>query len=149
MPAKAAGSLWWPHEGNCIITASQFIVGHPRKDGELMSVTFYGLKTCDTCRKALKELAAANIQTNVRDVRSDGVPPELVTSLLATHGDTVVINRKSTTWRGLDEAERNGDPVALLATHPTLLKRPVILAEDGSSHIGWNGDVKVALGITE
>ena len=83
MPAKAAGSLWWPHEGNCIITASQFIVGHPSKDGELMSVTFYGLKTCDTCRKALKELAAANIQTNVRDVRSDGVPPELVTSLLA------------------------------------------------------------------
>lgn len=112
-----------------------------------MSVIFYGLKSCDGCRKALKELAAAGIQPDVRDVRADGVPADLIADLIVAHGEERVINRKSTTWRGLDEAERSADAATLLSTHPTLMKRPVIFLDDGSSHVGWDAGVRAALGL--
>ena len=46
---------------------------------------------------------------------------------------------------GLDEAARGADPLALLQAHPTLLKRPVIVA-DGTSYVGWSKDVQAQFG---
>lgn len=112
-----------------------------------MSVTFYGLKSCDTCRRALKELAAADIAVRVLDVRADGVPADVMADLIETHGEERIINRKSTTWRSLDDAERKSDAAALLAVHPTLMKRPVIIMADGSSHVGWDASTRVACGL--
>ena len=103
----------------------------------------YALSTCDTCRAALKALRAAGHAPQVVDVRADGVPPEAVAAMLAALGDALV-NRRSTTWRALTEAERAGDPAALLAAHPTLMKRPVI--RDGEDwYLGWGKDVQAAL----
>ena len=99
----------------------------------------YGLKTCDTCRKALKSLPDAEFV----DVRSDGVPPEV---LEAAHGQfgPALVNTRSTTWRGLSEAERQRAPLDLLAEHPTLMKRPLIRAP-GALYLGWGKDVQTAL----
>lgn len=101
---------------------------------------FYGLKTCDTCRKALKSLGDG---VTVVDVRADGVPPDQLVRFHATFGDKIV-NRASATWRGLSDSERALDPLALLAAHPTLMKRPVIEA-DGRLYLGWGKDVQAAL----
>ena len=106
-----------------------------------MNMTIYALKSCDSCKKAIKVLAAAGHQLKIIDVRADGVPEARLVEWLATHGAEILINRKSTTWRGLDEAMRGADPLALLQAHPTLLKRPVIVA-DGNSHVGWSKDVQ-------
>ena len=106
-----------------------------------MNVTIYALKSCDSCKKATNALTAAGHQLEIIDVRADGVPEARLAEWLATHGAEIVINRKSTTWRGLDEAARRADPLALLQAHPTLLKRPVIVA-DGTSHVGWSKDVQ-------
>lgn len=95
---------------------------------------FIGLKTCDTCRKALKELRAAGFEPQVRDVRADGLPADVIDRVLARFGDAA-INRASTTWRGLSEDERARPAAELLAAHPTLLKRPVIFGETDT--IGW------------
>ena len=62
------------------------------------------------------------------------------------HGDAVLVNRKSTTWRGLDDHARQQPVLALLAAHPTLIKRPVIESDD-NSFIGWTADVQAALGL--
>lgn len=103
----------------------------------------YALSTCDTCRTALKALRAAGHDPEVVDVRKDGVPPEALAALLDTFG-AALVNRKSATWRGLTEAERAGDPAALLAAHPTLMKRPAI--RDGDAwYLGWGPDVRAAL----
>lgn len=99
----------------------------------------YGLKTCDTCRKALKSLEDAEF----RDVRQDGVPDELLKEAFDRFGMSL-LNTRSTTWRGLDEAERAGDPLALLKAHPTLMKRPLIV-DGGEMHLGWGRDVQGAL----
>lgn len=101
---------------------------------------FFGLKTCDTCRKALKSLAAAGHDPEVIDVRADGVAAEDISQIIAHFGDAA-INRASTTWRGLADAEKATDPAALLAAHPTLMKRPVI-ERDGNWTIGWKPDVQ-------
>ena len=107
------------------------------KKGALMR--FFGLKTCDTCRKALKALRDAGHDPQVIDVRADGVPAEDLDHIVATFGDAA-INRASTTWRGLSDAEKASDPKDLLAAHPTLMKRPVI---DGAAWtIGWKADAQ-------
>jgi arsenate reductase-like glutaredoxin family protein len=101
---------------------------------------FFSLKSCDTCRKALKALAAAGHNPAVIDVRADGVSDADRAAILAAFGDAA-LNRASTTWRGLSDDEKSGDPATLLAAHPTLMKRPVIEA-DGKWTIGWKVDVQ-------
>lgn len=100
----------------------------------------YCLKTCDTCRKALKALDAAGIAYDLRDVRADCIAAEDIAAILAAHGEAA-INRASTTWRGLAEAEKALPPEALLAAHPTLLKRPAIAAAGGWL-LGWKPDIQ-------
>ncbi len=99
----------------------------------------YGLKTCDTCRKALKSLGDAEF----RDVRADGLPENVARAAHDRFG-AALLNRQSTTWRGLSEAERAGDPLTLIAAHPTLMKRPLIEA-GGTLYLGWGKDVQDAL----
>lgn len=101
---------------------------------------FFGLKSCDTCRKGLKALQAAGHDPQVIDVRADGLSDADRARIIAEFGDAA-INRASTTWRGLSEDEKAADPTALLAAHPTLMKRPVIDA-DGVWTIGWKADVQ-------
>ena len=99
----------------------------------------YGLKTCDLCRKFMKSLPDADF----RDVRSDGVPEPVLKSAYAAFGDAL-LNTRSTTWRGLDADARAGDPLALLAAHPTLMKRPLI-DRDGTFYLGWTSRIQAAL----
>ncbi|MGY3439421.1 MULTISPECIES: arsenate reductase family protein [unclassified Marinovum] len=101
----------------------------------------YGLKTCDTCRKALKSLSGASFV----DVRTEGVPDEVMRRAIEQFGEKV-INTRSTTWRTLDADARAGAPLDLLKQHPTLMKRPLI--QDGDTlYLGWGKDVQTALGV--
>ena len=114
-----------------------------------MSIRFWGLKNCDSCRAALKAIGNAGIEVDVSDVRNDAMPADLLSRILVAHGADQVINRRSTTWRGLEEAARNSDPVALLQAHPALMKRPLILLENGDSYVGWTPQAKAALGLEQ
>lgn len=100
--------------------------------------TIYGIKTCDTCRKALKSL-----EGTLHDVRAEPLSTTQLERFHAAFGDAL-LNTRSTTWRGLDEAERARAPLDLLADHPTLMKRPVIDA-NGTLYLGWGKDVQAAL----
>lgn len=103
----------------------------------------YGLKNCDTCRKALKSLP----QAELRDVRKDGVPEDVLAAALEKFGDAL-LNTRSTTWRGLDEAQRQTAPMDLLKAHPALMKRPLIDVNN-TLFLGWNNaveaDIKASL----
>jgi arsenate reductase len=108
----------------------------------MITLNLYGLKNCDTCRKARKALAAAGHTVNYIDVRLDGVPSDVLDNALAEFGDAL-INKKSTTWRGLDDADKQLTAQELLTTHPTLMKRPLIQKGDKMT-IGWTNDVQVS-----
>lgn len=101
----------------------------------------YGLKNCDTCRKALKALAGAELV----DVREAGLPEGLLARAEAQFGEAI-LNTRSTTWRGLSEGARVGAPLELIAAHPALMKRPLIEA-GGTLYLGWGKDTQAALGV--
>lgn len=104
---------------------------------------FFGLKTCDTCRKALAALRAAGIDPQVTDVRADGLTADDIAAIVAAFGDRAV-NRGSATWRGLTAQARALPAAELLAAHPVVMKRPVIEAQ-GKLYLGWGRDVQAAL----
>lgn len=100
----------------------------------------YGLATCDTCRKARRALESAGRPVVFRDVREAPLSGDEMARFLGAFGDRLV-NRASTTWRGLSDDARGESAAALLAAHPTLMKRPVIAIGDGLL-LGWNDDVQ-------
>ena len=113
----------------------------------MTSLTLYGLRNCDTCRKALNALQANDHDVTFIDIRSEAPLDDLVPRWLAAIGAPKLINTRSTTWRGLSDAERQSaasDPAALLIAHPALIKRPVIVAGD-AVHVGWDSDSQRAL----
>jgi len=111
-------------------------------------ITVYGIKTCDTCRKALKWLEAEGIAHCFHDFRADGLTGKAVAAWVAALGWETVLNRRSTTWRELPEKARAnldaGSATALMVKHPTLIKRPVFTAGK-TVLIGFDDKVKTAL----
>ncbi|MCA8890616.1 MAG: ArsC family transcriptional regulator [Hyphomonas sp.] len=111
------------------------------------ALTLYGLKNCDTCRKAKRELEASGTPVKFVDIRDEADLSAKLPVWLKAAPDKLV-NKSSATWRNLTNSEKakagtNGEK-ALLAKHPTLIKRPVIEA-GGDVHVGWGKDVQGAL----
>ncbi len=102
----------------------------------------FGLKTCDTCRKALKSLPSADFV----DVRAEGVPEPVLKKALDQFGEAL-LNTRSTTWRGLDQEQRARPVLELLQDHPTLVKRPLIESE-GALFLGWTPETRSGLGVS-
>jgi len=113
-----------------------------------MTMRVHHLKTCDTCRKAIRVLREAGHDPALTDIRADGVSAETLTRWMAAVGRERLLNTRSTTWRGLNEADRadmtDEKALALMVAHPTLIKRPVIETGD-TVHTGWTKNVQAAL----
>lgn len=94
-----------------------------------MTLTIYGIKNCDTCRKALKWLEAEGVAHDYHDLRADGLTADAVAKWSDAVGWEVLLNRRGTTWRKLPEADKAGvdatSAAALMVENPTLIKRPV------------------------
>ena len=108
----------------------------------------WGLKSCDTCKKAKKALEARGAAVTVKDVRADGVSASDIAVWLDAVGGDVLINRRGTTWRGLSDADKaraESDPVALLSEHPAIIKRSVFVFDNGTVIVGFGAKEQAAL----
>jgi arsenate reductase-like glutaredoxin family protein len=103
----------------------------------------YGISTCDTCKKALKAIEASGQNVEFRDVRADPLSADEIGDLVTAFGDAVV-NRASTTWRGLSDWLKASDAEDQLAAQPTLMKRPVIRKGE-ALYLGWDTRVQAAV----
>jgi Spx/MgsR family transcriptional regulator len=106
----------------------------------------YGISNCDACRRARMWLDETGRDYRWHDLREEGVGLATLREWTARAGLDKLVNRRSTTWRQLDETdrERAGHPEtapALLVDHPTLIKRPVFVI-DGDVKVGFNESVK-------
>lgn len=103
--------------------------------------TLYGIKNCDTVKKAMKWLTENGLTPTLHDYRVDGLDPKWLTDMADKFGWETLINKKSATWRGLDEAiKQNLDAssaLEVLQNHPTLIKRPILLHQN-IALIGFN-----------
>jgi arsenate reductase len=97
-----------------------------------VAVRIYGIKNCDTMKKAFAWLAAAGIAYEFHDYKKDGVPPEKLAQWAARAGWQKLANTRGPTWRKIPEARRQdldeAGALALLAQHTSAIKRPVIEA---------------------
>ncbi|WP_417807862.1 arsenate reductase family protein [Thioclava sp.] len=100
----------------------------------------YGISSCDTVRKARKALDGAGHSPAFRDVRAEPLTAAETAEFETAFGDKIV-NRASTTWRGLSEGERAAPVADLLGAHPALMKRPVIREGDKLT-LGWTPAVQ-------
>lgn len=90
----------------------------------------YGIKQCDTVKKARRWLDAHGLAYRFHDFRADGLSENELAPWIKAVGWEALVNRRGTTWRNLDEQTRvNLDATsaaAALLAHPTLIKRPVL-----------------------
>jgi len=97
-------------------------------------ITVYGITSCDTVKKALKWLDAEGLAYAFHDLRTDGLTAETAQRWVDALGWESVLNRRSTTWRELPDADKKmldaAKVVRLLVRYPTLVKRPVFEKKD-------------------
>jgi len=93
-------------------------------------VTLYGIKNCDTIKKARNWLNERGIDYRFHDYRADGIDAETIEQWLLHVDWEILLNRRGTTWRKLEpevQAATNRDNVvALLLEYPAMIKRPVL-----------------------
>ncbi|WGL16579.1 ArsC family reductase [Microbulbifer bruguierae] len=106
-------------------------------------ITLYGIKNCDTVKKARKWLEQNNVEYNFHDFRENGMDQVPLADWLKEFGWEQVLNRRSTSWRALDEAQKNAldnsSAETLAEETPTLIKRPVI-TRGGETLFGFKAD---------
>jgi arsenate reductase len=93
-------------------------------------ITLYGIKNCDTVKKARRWMEQHAIDYQFHDFRVDGLEPEQVQAWLDELGWESLVNRRSTTWKQLDPAVRDSlnasTVLPLILEQPTLVKRPLL-----------------------
>ncbi|MGB5166633.1 MAG: arsenate reductase [Woeseiaceae bacterium] len=93
-------------------------------------LTVYGIKSCDTCRRARKYLTEKDIEHKFHDVRDDGLDIQMLERWTDRIGWEKLLNKKSLTWRKIPEVDRNDmtrdKALAAMIDKPTLIKRPVL-----------------------
>jgi arsenate reductase (glutaredoxin) len=92
--------------------------------------TLYGIKNCDTCKKARRWLEQNGIAYQFHDYRVDGLTPELLKRFADILGWETLLNRSSTSWRQLSNEQQANltqqKAIQLMLDLPTLIKRPIL-----------------------
>ena len=98
-----------------------------------MSITVYGIRNCDTVKKALAWLDEQGLEYRFHDYRKDGVPEDQLLYWISTLGWETVINRRGTSWRKLPEDIRDDmdavSAVSVALENPSIIKRPIVETE--------------------
>lgn len=92
--------------------------------------TMYGIKNCETVKKARKWLEENQIEYDFYDYKSQGVEEKKLKSWAKELGWETLLNTKGMTWRKLpDEAKQNlteAKAIQLMMEHPSVIKRPIV-----------------------
>lgn len=106
-------------------------------------LTIYGLDNCDTCRKARNWLDRFKVAHEFIDYREHRIPAESLKAWARQAGGwEKFVNRASTTWRSLPEARKSPGSDAewtlLIKEHPALVRRPLLVLDDGRVQQGFS-----------
>ncbi|MEM7292273.1 MAG: ArsC family reductase [Pseudomonadota bacterium] len=100
----------------------------------MTDVILYGIKNCDSVKKARKWLDAHDISYHFHDFRVDGCTADLLDKWAKSVDWEILLNRRGTTWRQLDETDKSDvnqtKAQKLMLKNPTLIKRPVMVTQD-------------------
>ncbi len=113
-----------------------------------MSVVIYGIKNCDTMKKARAWLDKAGVAYDFHDYKTAGVERPRLEGWAKKAGWETLLNRAGTTFRKLPEGDKEGlteaKAIALMMANPSMIKRPVLEA-GGRLLVGFKPDQYEAL----
>ena len=93
-------------------------------------ITLYGIKACDTMKKARTWLDEQGVEYQFHDYKKEGISADLLAQWCAEHGWETVLNRQGTTFRKLSDDEKSNideaKAIALMQANPSMIKRPVL-----------------------
>lgn len=100
-------------------------------------ITVYGIPNCDTIKKTINWLKANEVPFHFHDYRKDGISDDRIVKWLDSQPLDKVLNKASTTWKGLTDEEKStaadqDSAIALMVKQPSMIKRPLIEAENGA-----------------
>jgi arsenate reductase len=108
------------------------------------SVTIYGIKNCDTMKKARSWLDSRDVAYEFHDYKASGIDRGRLESWAGQVGWEVLLNRAGTTFRALPEKDKEGlnqrKAIALMMAQPSMIKRPV-LDLDGKLFVGFKPEL--------
>ncbi|MFZ6045030.1 ArsC family reductase [Pseudomonas sp. CR3202] len=112
-----------------------------------MSITLYGIKACDTMKKARTWLEEQGVAYSFHDYKASAIDRASLEKWCAEHGWETVLNRAGTTFRKLDDAQKadldQDKAIALMLAQPSMIKRPV-LDLGGRTLVGFKPDLYAA-----
>ena len=109
-----------------------------------MSVTIYGIKNCDTMKKAFTWLEGHGVTYAFHDYKAKGIDAAHLEKWCKALGWEKVLNRAGTTFRKLPDSDREGltekKAIALMQAQPSMIKRPVVDLGGGKLLLGFKPD---------
>lgn len=101
-----------------------------------MSITLYGIKNCNTMKKAFDHLTQLNLAYEFHDYKKQPIDEATIKTWVVHQGIDKVLNKKGLTWRNLtdnEKAKANDDmsfAIKLMVVKPSLIKRPILTIND-------------------
>ncbi len=126
--------------------ALQARLASARSDGRgfTLRTTIYGIKNCDTMKKARAWLDSHGVAYSFHDYKTEGISKQKLTRWADELGWETLLNRAGTTFRKLPDADKDGlnerGAIALMLAQPSLIRRPVLEA-GGKLLVGFKPDV--------
>lgn len=110
-----------------------------------MSIVLYGIKNCDTMKKARAWLDGAGIAYAFHDYKIDGIDRAHLEAWSNAVGWQTLLNRAGTTFRTLPESARQEldeqKAIVLMLAQPAMIKRPVLARDARQVLVGFKPDV--------
>lgn len=104
--------------------------------GIFMSITIYGIKNCNSMKKAFDKLDALELTYQFFDYKKQQIDEQILTNWIEKFGVDVILNKKGTTWRKLSDEQKQqannnlNETINLMINNPSMIKRPIIVVDE-------------------
>ncbi len=110
-----------------------------------MPITIYGIKNCDTMKKARAFLDTKRVAYDFHDYKTDGIERAKLEGWTKKAGWETLLNRAGTTFRKLSDKDKEGltekKAIALMLAQPSMIKRPVLELGGGKLLVGFSPEL--------
>lgn len=107
-------------------------------------ITMFGIKNCDTIKKARKWLEAEGIEYQFHDYKKDGLSPKILDTWVADLGWEALVNKRGTTWRKLPEDVKESidqaSAIEIMLENTSIIKRPLLIDDAERKLLGFKAD---------
>jgi len=107
-------------------------------------ITMFGIKNCDTIKKARKWLEAEGIEYQFHDYKKDGLSSEMLNIWIKDLGWEALVNKRGTTWRKLPEDVKESvdqaSAIQIMLDNASIIKRPLLINDADSKLLGFKAE---------